>query len=176
RQVRDRQPSVVVALHVGQAARQQGQLAVGHALIDVAVDLVDVDAGLDEVGGHEVSPGAGVLIHEAARVGDEPHVERVGDGAGRRHAQVVHQIPDDLGGARRLGDHEVHGPEVGVVVMVVDVEDVQGDPTGPAEGLGRVAVDVAAVQEHDRAVADVGGGLGGGPPRGGGGGPPLWGA
>jgi hypothetical protein len=46
---------------------------------------------------------------------------------------------------------------VGVVVVVVDVEKVRARMP---ECLGRVALDVAAVQEHDRALVDVPGGLG----------------
>ena len=40
---------------------------------------VDVDAGLDELGGHQVRARAGVLVHEAPGVGHEPDVERLGD-------------------------------------------------------------------------------------------------
>ena len=66
--------------------------------------------------------------------------------------EPVHQVPHDLGRARSLGDDEVDGPEPGVVVVVVDVEDVGA---GPLEGLGRVAIEAAAVEEHDRALVEV---------------------
>ena len=33
--------------------------------------------GLDQLGGHQVRPRAGVLVHEAARVGDQPDVQRL---------------------------------------------------------------------------------------------------
>ena len=47
---------------------------------------------------------------------------------------------------------EVHGAEARVVVMVVDVEDVQAVGL---EEVDRHAVDVAAVEEDDRALRDV---------------------
>ena len=47
-------------------------------------------------------------------------------------------------------------PKRGVVVVVVDVEQVRA----VAQHARRVAVDVAAVQEHDRPLGDVRGRLG----------------
>ena len=48
----ERQQPVVVALDVGEPARQQLELAVRDALVEAPVDLVHVDAGLDQLGGH----------------------------------------------------------------------------------------------------------------------------
>ena len=50
-----------------------------HVLVEAAVDARHVDAGLDQLGGHQVRARAGVLVHEAAGVGDQPDVERLGD-------------------------------------------------------------------------------------------------
>ena len=144
--------ALVVAAHVAQGAREQLELAQRHALVEAAVDPVHVDAGGDELGGHDVGGGAGVLVHEAPGVGDQPDVERVGDRRGGLHAQAAHEIPDDLRGARGGGDDVVDRAEVGVVVVVVDVEDVRPVALEP---LGGVAVDVAAVQEDDRPVVEV---------------------
>lgn len=156
----DGEPAVVVASHLGQAAGEQRQLSVRHALIHAAVDLVHVDARLDQVGGHQMSTRAGVLVHEAAGVGDQPDVERLGDVDGRLHAQAVHQVPHDFGRAGRLGEDVVDRAELGVVVVVVDVDDAQSRPIGLpptrlAERLGRIALEVAAVEEHDRPLLEV---------------------
>ena len=64
------------------------------------------------------------------------------------------EVPHDLGGARRVLDHVVDRAEARVVVVVVDVEDVR---LLALERAHRVAVDVAAVQEDDRALVEVGG-------------------
>jgi hypothetical protein len=64
----------------------------------------------------------------------------------------VHQVPDDLRRARRLGYDQVHRPEAGVVVVMVEVEDVRA---WAPQRLGGIAVEVAAVEEHDRPLLDV---------------------
>ncbi len=91
-----------------------------------------------------------------------PDVQRVGDRRRQLDAERVHQIPDDLGGAGGLGVDVVDCAEAGVVVVVVDVEDVGARAL---QGLGRVALEVAAVQEHDRALLEVVGRLGHEPGR-----------
>ena len=111
-----------------------------------------VDARLDQVGGHQVCARTGVLVHEASRIGDQADIQRLGDIHRGLHPQSVHQVPDDLRGAGSLGNDEVDGAEVRVVVMMVDVEDVH--PSDP-EGLGGVALEIAAIQEHRCALADV---------------------
>jgi hypothetical protein len=118
---------------------------------------VHVDAGRDELGGHLVRARARVLVHELARVRDQADVERLGHLDGGLEVERPHQVPDDLGRARRLGHDEVDRAEVGVVVMVVDVDDPRARAL---ERVGGVAVDVPAVQEDDRAVPEVGRGLG----------------
>ena len=130
----------------------------GHVLVDAAVDVVDIDADVDEIGGHQVGGAPGVLVHEAPGVGDEPDVERLGDHPGRRHAELAHEFPHDLRGARRAIGDEVDGPEARVVVMVVDVEDVQ--TLLRAERLRGVASEVAAVEEDERALGEIPGRFG----------------
>ncbi|MBW3608310.1 MAG: class I tRNA ligase family protein, partial [Actinobacteria bacterium] len=58
RQPGERQPAAVEALHALQRARQQGELRLRDALVKAAVDLVDVDAGLEAFD----STGAGKAI------------------------------------------------------------------------------------------------------------------
>jgi hypothetical protein len=117
---------------------------------------VDVDPAVDQLGRHQVRARAGVLVHELAGVGDQADVERLGDLLRRRDAEPVHQVPQDLGRARGVRHHVVDRAEAGVVMVVVDVEDVA---VVALEHLRRRAVDVAAVQEDDRALAEVGGRL-----------------
>ncbi len=135
--------------------RQQRQLAERHALVELSVDARHVDAGFDQLGGHQVRARPRALVHEAAGVGDQPDVQRLGDRRRRLHAEAVHQVPDDLGRARRVGDDVVERAEARVVVVVVDVEQVRA----VAQDARGVAVDVAAVEEHDGALRDVGGRL-----------------
>ena len=147
RQARERQAAVVEALHAAQRAREQRELGLGHAFVQAPVDLVHVDAGLDQVGGHDMRGGAGVLVHEAPRVGDEADVERLGHLLRERDVERAREVPHDLRGARRLGHDVVDRAELRVVVMVVEVEDRR------VADLDGVAVEVAAVQEDDRALA-----------------------
>ena len=68
----------------------------------------------------------------------------------------LRDLVDDLGRARGLGVDHVDGAEAGVVVVVVDVEH----PGAVAlQELDRHPVDVAAVEEDQGAVDDVGGRL-----------------
>ena len=147
-----REPPAVVAGHLGEPAGQQRELAVGHALVHAAVDLVHVDPSRDQVGRHQVRPRSGVLVHEATGVGDETDVERLRDVQRGLHPEPLHEVPHDLGRARRLGQHVVDGAEPGVVVVVVDVDDVRASAT---EGHRGIALEVAAVEEHDRASGEV---------------------
>ena len=137
REVGDREQAAVVALDGAQAARQQLELAVRDALVQAPVDRVHVDARADQLGGHDVRVRAGVLVHEAARVGDQADVERLGDRLRELHAEALHQVPDDLGGAGRVRHHVVHGAEARVVVVVVDVEDPRGVLELRRPGCGR---------------------------------------
>ena len=57
--------------HAGQRPAEQLELGERHALVQAPVDLVGLDAGLDQVGGHHVGTRAGVLVHEPAGVGDQ---------------------------------------------------------------------------------------------------------
>ena len=72
-----------------------------------------------------------------------------------RDVEPVHQVPDDLGRAGGVRDDVVERPEAGVVVVMVDVQQVRA----VAKHAGRVAVDVAAVEEHHGALGDVRGRL-----------------
>ena len=71
------------------------------------------------------------------------------------HAEPVHQVPHDLRRAGRVGHDVVERAEARVVVVVVDVQQVRA----VAQHARGVAVDVAAVEEHDGALGDVGGRL-----------------
>jgi hypothetical protein len=96
----------------------------------------------------------GVLVHELAGVRDETDVQGVGDVRRRLDAEAAHEVPDDLRRARRLGDDVVDDRgEPRVVVVVVDVDRAH---RARAQRGRRVAVDVAAVEEDDQAVLDVG--------------------
>ncbi len=75
--------------------------------------------------------------------------------ARRRQPEAVHQIPDDLGRARGAGDDVVERAEHRVVVVVIDVQQARA----VAQHARGVAVDVAAVEEHDGALGDVRGRL-----------------
>ena len=100
REVRDGQQPAVVALDVREPARQQLELALRHALVEAAVDPVPVDAAVEQRGRHLVRARAGVLVHEAARVGHQADVERLADRRRELHAELLHQVPDHLGRAR----------------------------------------------------------------------------
>jgi hypothetical protein len=152
RQVRHRQQPAVVALHVHQAAGEQLELALRDPLVQPPVDRVDVDPVLDQLGRHLVRARAGVLVHEAARVGHHADVQRLGDLLRDLHVEPLHQVPHHLGGAGRVRVDVVERPEARVVVMVVDVEDAA---TFALERGGRRAVDVPAVQEHHHALGQV---------------------
>ena len=66
REVRDGQQPVVEALDAGQPAGQQLELGLRDALVEAPVDRLDVDPGGDQLRGHHVRAGAGVLVHEPA--------------------------------------------------------------------------------------------------------------
>src|SRR4051812_4970767 len=151
-EVGERDRVVVQALELRQRAAEQLELRVRHAFVQAPVDVVDVDAGGDQLGRHHVRARAGVLVHELAGVRDEPDVQRLGDLDRRRDAQRRHEVPHDLGRARRVLDDVVDRAEARVVVVMVDVEDVG---VVALERLDRVAVDVAAVEEDDRALVEV---------------------
>ncbi len=101
--------------------------------------------------------GRGVAVHEPAGVGHETDVERLGQAVVGRDAEIVAELPDHLGRARRVGIDPVDVAEAGVVVMMVDVE--HGTVRTLAD-LDRVAVDVAAVQVDHRAAVEILGKLG----------------
>ena len=71
--------------------------------------------------------------------------------------QAGHQVPDDLGRARGVGPTRLTVPKR---VLSWWWSMLSRWMPGPAQRLGRVAVEVAAVQEHDRALIEVFGRLG----------------
>ena len=79
-------------------------------------------------------------------------VQRLGDLGRQLDAEVLVQVPDDLGRAGGAVHDEVRGAEARVVVVVVDVHDVR--VVAPQEA-DRHPVEVAAVEEHDRALLGV---------------------
>ncbi len=154
--VGDREPVVVEALDLLQGPRDQVELLDRHPLVEAAVDVVDVDPGVDQVGRHPMRGRPGVLVHEHAGVGHQADVERGRDLRGDLGAEQPGELEDDLRRARDVGVDQVDGAEAGVVVVVVDVDQ----PGARAlQELDRHPVDVAAVEEDERAVDDVGGRL-----------------
>ena len=101
------------ARRCAEPAREQLELALRHALEEAAVDRVHVDARPRSASAAIwCARGPGVLVHELAGVGDEPDVERLGDRAASSSTpEALHQVPDHLGGARRLRHDVVDGPE-----------------------------------------------------------------
>ena len=97
--------------------------------------------------------GVGVLVHEFAGVGDQADVEGRGHLRGDRRPEADGEVVDDLGRAGGVDVDQVEVAEAGVVVVVVDVDDVVA---AVGEEVDRHAVDVAAVEEDDGAVGHVG--------------------
>ena len=153
RQVGDGQRAAVEALHGAQRTREELDAAERQALVQALVDHLRLDAGRDQLRGHHVRGGCGVLEHELARVGDQRDVERLRERLGDLDVQLAGQGVDDLGGARGVPLDQVHVAEARVVVVVVDVHDAHA---GAAQELDRHAVDVAAVEEDDQALLEVG--------------------
>ena len=106
-EVRDEQPPALVQLRAVERAREQLQLRELHRLVDAAEDAVHVGAGLDELGREPERLRRRVRVLEAARVGDEPDVERLGDLRRQLHAELPEQVADDLGRRRGVGDDQV---------------------------------------------------------------------
>ena len=146
RQMGQRDRAAVVALDGRKRTAEQGEPARRQPLVQHPMDALRLDARLDQLGRHHVRARRRVLEHELARVGDEPDVERVGDRRRDLGAELLGELVDDLGGARRRRLDEVDGAEAGVVVMVVDVQDVDLRATHEVDGH---PVDVAAIEEHD---------------------------
>ena len=142
-----------MALDPFQRAGDQPQLLDRHVLVEAPVGVVDVDPGLDQLGRDPVGVGVGVLVHELAGVGDQADVERRGHLRRDRGAEQDGEVVDDLGRAGGVDVDQVDVAEAGVVVVVVDVDDVVA---ALGEEVDRHAVDVAAVEEDDGAVGHVG--------------------
>jgi hypothetical protein len=151
-EARDREHAGVVAAHARERALEQVQPAFRQVLVQAPVDLVRLDPGPDQLGRHQMRVRRRVLVHEAAGVGDEPDVERLRHLRRDLRAQLLRDPPHDLGRARGLRIDQVDGPEAGVVVVVVDVDDVGAVVL---EEVDRHPIDVPAVEEHHHALADV---------------------
>ena len=151
-QMGQRQRAVVEALYRRERTREQLHPAEGQPLVEPAMDLLRLDAGVDQLARHPVSGRRRVLEHELPGVGDEPDVERLGELLADRHLQLLSQLVDDLGRAGGVGHDQVDVAEAGVVVVVVDVHDPH---PGALQELDRHAVHVPAVQEHDQALLEV---------------------
>ena len=78
-EVRDDDPAALEDLRALERAREQLQLRELHRLVHLLEDRVHVGAGLDELGGEPQRLRRRVRVLEAARVGDERDVERLGD-------------------------------------------------------------------------------------------------
>ena len=85
-----------------------------------------------------------------------PDVERRGDLRRQRDPEPLGDLETISRRARGLGVDEVHGPEPGVVVVMVDV---QHRAPSRLQEVDRHAVDVSAVEEDEHAVDDVRGRL-----------------
>jgi len=103
-----------------------------------------------------VGARVGVLVHELAGVGDQADVERRSHLRADLDPEQDGQLVDDLRRAGGVDLDQVDVAEERVVVMVVDVDL---EVAVLAEEVDRHAVDVAAVEEDDRAVGHVGGRL-----------------
>ena len=143
--------AVVEARDARERAREQLELLERHALVDLAVDRGDVDAGLDQLRRHPVRAGRRVLIGEAPGVGHEADVQRLRDLRRQLDAEPGREVPDELSGAGGVLDDVVDGAEARVVVVVVDVQE----RLDVAQRRERDAVEVAAVEE-DRGAAGRG--------------------
>ena len=143
-EIRDDDPAALVELGALERAGEQLQLRELHRLVDVAEDVVHVGAGLDELGREPQRLRRRVRVLEAAGVGDETDVERLGDLRRERNVERAEDVADDLGGRRRLVDDQVDAAEAVVVVMVIDVEH----QAGALDRLG-VGADAALVRAVD---------------------------
>ena len=65
---------------------------------------MDVDARLDELGRQPQRLRRRVRVLEAARVGDERDVERLGDLRRQRDVELAQEVADDLAGRGRVRD------------------------------------------------------------------------
>jgi hypothetical protein len=142
-----------VALHRRQRPLEQLQPPEGQVLVELAVHLVRLDSRRDQLRRHLVRHRRRVLVHEPAGVGHEPNVQRLRDLRREVRVQLLRQPPHHLGGRRRGRAHQVHRAEARVVVVMVDVEDVEALDL---QEVHRHPVDVAAVEEDDRALGHVG--------------------
>ena len=88
-QVRDDEPPAVVDLRPLERAREQLQLRELDRLVDALEDALDVDARLDELGREPERLRRRVRVLEAAGVGDERDVERLGDRGRQRDVELA---------------------------------------------------------------------------------------
>ena len=110
-------------LGVLERARDELELREGDVLVHALEDAVDVGPRLHELGGETKCLGRRVRVLEATGVGDDGDVERLGDLRGEADAELAEDVGEDLAGRGGVADDQIHLPEAGVVVVVVDVHD-----------------------------------------------------
>ena len=121
-EVRADQASALVHLRPLEGRRLQLQLLEGNVLVHLVEDVVEVGAGLEQLGREPVGLRCRVGVPEAAGVGDERDVERLGDLGRQADLQLCEQITDDLARRGCVRDDQVDPREARVVVVVVDVQ------------------------------------------------------
>src|SRR5581483_8308843 len=92
-------------------------------LVDLLEDVVDVGPRVDALGCEPQGLRRRVRVLEAAGIGDEGDVERLGDLRRQLDAELSEDVAQDLARGRCVGDDQVHAAEARVVVVVVDVDD-----------------------------------------------------
>ena len=98
-QVRDHDPAAFVDVRPFERPREQLQLGELNGLVDALEHAVDVGSGLHELRREPERLRRGVRVLEAAGVGDEGDVERLGDVRGQLDVQFAEEIAKHL--ARR---------------------------------------------------------------------------
>ena len=118
-------------------------------------DPVDVGACFDELCGQPKRLRRRVRVLEAAGVGHEADVKRLGDLRRQVDVELAQDVADHLGRRRRVGNDEVDVAEARVVVVVVDV-DHEPRAADRLRSFGDPAL-VRAVDCEQDAILDVGG-------------------
>ena len=135
------------------ALREELELRELDRLVDALEDAVDVDAGLDELGREPERLRRRVRVLKSPRVRDERDVERLRDLRRQIDPELAKDVADDLAGGRRTGNDEVDLGELGVVVVVIDVER-ELHLVEQRRGLSH-ALRVRTVERHEHAGGRV---------------------
>ena len=153
-EVRDDDLAALEHLRALERAREQLQLRELDVLVHALEDAVHVGARLDEIGREPERLRRRVRVLEAARVGDERDVERLGDLRRQRDAELAEHVREHLARRGRVRDDEVDVAEARVVVVVVDV-DRERRGVDDAR-LGADPARARAVDGDEHALAEVG--------------------